>query len=59
MKTKEQIKQILALFDDYDEKQIFSIQNISKMAREEYDLLPGKWYNPTQIAFILSDLYHY
>ena len=38
---------------------MFSIQNIAKMAREEYELPPGKWYNPSQIAYILSDLFKY
>lgn len=51
--------EILKYFNDYDSNQMFSIQNISKMAREEYELPPGKWYNPSQISYILSDLYKY
>lgn len=57
VKTKEEIKNILKLFDDFDNQQMFSIQNIVRMARQEYELEPGKWYNPSQISYILSDLF--
>lgn len=56
---KEDMHPILKLFSDYDKKEMFSIQNISQMAREEYELPPGKWFNPSQISYILSDLYKY
>ena len=53
---KEMIK-ILELFNDFDKRQPFSIQNIAKIARIEYGLKPGEWYNPSQISFILNTLH--
>ena len=54
---KNQIKNILSLFNDVDKRQPFSIQNISRLARIQYGLKPGDWYNPSQISFILSQLH--
>jgi len=35
---------------------VFSIQRIAKVGKQDFDLKPGEWYNPSQIAYILSDL---
>jgi|JI61114C2RNA_FD_contig_71_1431566_length_1189_multi_1_in_0_out_0_1 cysteine protease ATG4 len=55
--SKEQVAEILKLFSDYDDSEMFSIQNIVAVARRDYDLVAGKWYNPSQISYILVDLF--
>lgn len=45
---------IINLFNDFDKSQPFSIHSISKLARREYGILPGDWYNPSQISHLLS-----
>ena len=57
VQEKEKLTEILTNFSDFDEKAVFSIQNITRKARLEYGLKPGDWYNPSQIAYILSELY--
>ena len=54
---KEEIVKVLNLFSDFDKKEPFSIHNIARLARIEYGLKPGEWYNPSQIAFILAILH--
>jgi len=48
--------EVINFFNDCDKTQPFSIHNISKIARKEYGILPGDWYNPSQISLILSTL---
>ena len=48
--------EIINYFNDIDKSQPFSIHNISKYARKEFGILPGDWYNPSQISHILSIL---
>ena len=43
-------------FNDFDSSQPFSIQKISSLARKEFGVLPGDWYNPSQISHILASL---
>lgn len=50
------MSQIINYFNDVDKTQPFSIHNISKYARKEFGILPGDWYNPSQISHILSIL---
>lgn len=52
--TQTEMREVVELFNDFDREQPFSIQNISKLARKEYGILPGDWYNPSQISHILS-----
>ncbi len=54
---KKELQEILANFNDFDETAVFSIQNVARVAKKEYNLKPGDWYNPSQIAYILSILY--
>lgn len=54
---KEEMEQILHLFDDFDKSKVFSIQNVAKVAMEEYEMEPGTWYNPSQIVYIITQLY--
>lgn len=53
---KSEIVNILSLFSDFDKAQPFSIHRIARLARIEYGLKPGDWYNPSQIAFVLGQL---
>jgi len=53
----EEMLEILNLFNDFDKTQPFSIQNISKIARKDFGIMPGDWYNPSQISYILSKLH--
>lgn len=55
--SKEEKAEILKLFSDYDRDELFSIQKIAAVARRDYDLMAGKWYNPSQISYILLDLF--
>lgn len=48
------IIKILTMFSDFDKSQPFSIHKIARLARIEYGLKPGEWYNPSQISFVLS-----
>lgn len=50
----EEMLEVIKLFNDFDKNQPFSIHTISKFARREYGILPGDWYNPSQISHILS-----
>ncbi len=50
----QQMLEIINLFNDFDKTQPFSIHCISKFARREYGILPGDWYNPSQISHLLS-----
>jgi hypothetical protein len=54
---KAKINEIIEMFNDFDRSAIFSIQNVAKSARIEYGLKPGDWYNPSQISFLLNDLF--
>ena len=54
--SPEQMGDIIALFNDMEKTQPFSIHSISQYARKEYGILPGDWYNPSQITQILSML---
>lgn len=54
--SRADILNILSLFSDFDRDQPFSIHRIARLARIEYGLKPGDWYNPSQIAFILGQL---
>ena len=54
IKTQDEMREVVELFSDFDKGQPFSIQNISKLARKEYGILPGDWYNPSQISHVLS-----
>jgi hypothetical protein len=54
IKTQGEMGEIIEMFNDFDNRKPFSIQNINKLARREYGILPGDWYNPSQIAHILS-----
>jgi cysteine protease ATG4 len=55
--TPEQMAEVIALFNDMDKGQPFSIHAISRLARMEYGLMPGDWYNPSQIANTLAALH--
>lgn len=57
IKTQEDMKDIIELFNDFDRTKPFSIQNINKLARKQYGILPGDWYNPSQISHVLSTLH--
>ncbi len=50
----EAMAEVMEWFNDFDASQPFSIQKISKLARKEFGVLPGDWYNPSQISHILS-----
>lgn len=50
-------QELLNMFNDVDKSSPFSIQNISKAARKIYNIQPGQWYNPSQIANILAGLF--
>jgi len=54
---KSEILNILTFFSDFDKTQPFSIHKIARIARIEYGLKPGDWYNPSQISFILAELH--
>lgn len=47
----------MELFSDFDKTQPFTIHKIARMARIDYGLKPGDWYNPSQISFILASLH--
>lgn len=54
---KADILNVISLFNDFDKSQPFSIHKIARLARIEYGLKPGEWYNPSQISFVLSELH--
>ena len=56
VESQEQMGPIIELFSDVDKEQPFSIHSISKAARREFGLLPGDWFNPSQIAHVLACL---
>ena len=45
--------EIISHFNDIDKNALFSIQNISRIARKQYDIKPGAWYNPSQITNLM------
>lgn len=51
-----EMREIINLFNDFDKTQPFSIHGISKYARKDFGILPGDWYNPSQISHILAIL---
>lgn len=51
---KEDYNSICEYFNDFKAESLFSIQRIARMGKSEFNLQPGKWYNPAQIAYILS-----
>ena len=53
-KTKEDYSQICDFFNDFNPEALFSIQRIAKVGKYQFNLVPGQWYNPAQIAYILS-----
>ena len=56
IKKFNEMGEIVNYFSDFDKSQPFSIHNINRYARKEYGLLPGDWYNPSQICHVLSML---
>lgn len=49
---------LIRLFSDFEKEEPFSIHSIGRLARREYGLLPGDWYNPSQISHLLSQLHN-
>lgn len=49
---------IIELFNDCDETKPFSILNVARVAQKIYGLMPGDWYNPSQISYVLAALHH-
>lgn len=62
LKKKEDLKHIIQGFFDDDDMSAdlapYSIQKISKIALSEFNLLPGEWYTPIRICYILGLLHN-
>ncbi|EAR87942.2 peptidase family C54 protein (macronuclear) [Tetrahymena thermophila SB210] len=62
VKKKEDLRVIIEGFLDDDQKCIdfapYSIQKISKIALSDFNLLPGEWYTPIRICYILGLLHN-
>jgi len=53
----ERYMQILRLFTDLPGKgHLFSIHNMIKVGLASYDKLPGEWYGPSAVSYVLRDL---
>ena len=52
--SKDEYSEICEHFNDFHHDATFSIQKIARLGKKEFNLKPGQWYNPAQIAYILS-----
>ncbi|KAM3129492.1 Cysteine protease atg4a [Paramecium bursaria] len=55
-KYNELVYEIIQTFDDSNEEKVFSIQNIMQEGLKEIKKLPGDWYSPNQIVYVLQCL---
>lgn len=53
-KNSHDYELICSYFNDFTDSMPFSIQRIARLGKKEFNLSPGQWYNPAQIAYILS-----
>lgn len=53
-KNCEEYAEICEFFNDFKCQMPFSIQRIARLGKKEFNLVPGQWYNPAQISYILS-----